>query len=131
MSDVVETGEGVGDDKHAVGHLQWVRVGQREALEVAGRFVTEVADGAAAKPFGKAFRRLRGKCLQVRLKRAQRIDSLEIAPPAGILHRGATVRDRDDGHRVRRNEGIPPELLPAFDAFQEIGRRAMIDLGKG
>ena len=121
VSDMVEAGERVGDDKHAVGHLQRVCVGQREALEVPGRFVTEVSDGAAAKAFGKAVRRLRDKCLEVRLQRAQRVGSLEIAPPARILHRGATVRDRDDRHGVRRNERITPELFPAFDALQEIG----------
>ena len=52
VAHMVETGERVGDDEDAVCHAQWIRRRNREALEVARRFVAEVSDGAAAEAFG-------------------------------------------------------------------------------
>ena len=65
VTHVVEAGQRVGDDEHAIRDTQRVHIRDGQVFEVARRLVAEVADGAAAEPFGKALSRFGQKRLKV------------------------------------------------------------------
>ena len=121
MLHVVETDQRVADQEHPVGYPQGVRVRKRDALQVAGGFVTEVANRAAAEA-GQAVGRLGPKTGQVSLQRIQGIAPRQNLGARFVGEPRGAIPDRDDGHRVRRHEGVAAQPLPSLHALQQIGR---------